>query len=110
MRQKFAILSSSVLVSTFVLVSCGGGQEQTSMTEEETVGPNQLTQAEIEDGWVSLFDGTTPAGWTGYKKETFPGGWQIDDGTLFCMGSGRGEAGAPKAETSSTRSHSRIFI
>ncbi len=84
-------------MSTLIVVSCErqncAGGETGKEPVEEVARPNQLTQAEIDDGWILLFDGETSAGWTGYKKETFPTGWQIDDGTLFCKGSGRGEAG-----------------
>jgi hypothetical protein len=97
MKQKSTFLFSCVLVSVLAFVSCSTQPEQAPVVEEkaveETVGPNQLTQAEIDEGWVLLFDGETSAGWTGYKKDTFPTGWQIVDGTMFCKGSGRGEAG-----------------
>ena len=94
MKQK---LFSCAFVSLLVLTGCGQQSEEAPVPEEEvvqeTVGPNQLTQAEIDDGWVLLFDGETSTGWTGYKKDSFPAGWQVVDGTLFCQGSGRGEAG-----------------
>ena len=58
------------------------------------VGPNQITQAEIDDGWVLLFDGKTFNGWRGYGKTAFPdSGWVIDDNALHCIESGMGEAG-----------------
>lgn len=47
-----------------------------------------------DEGWISLFDGKTTAGWRGYNKTTFPGkGWEVIDGTLHCIGSQKGEAG-----------------
>ena len=97
MKKNSNYLFFGVLVSILAVVSCGTPTEQPVATEEETVqetvGPNQLTQAEIDDGWVLLFDGETSTGWTGYKKDTFPSGWQVVDGTMYCKGSGRGEAG-----------------
>jgi len=55
---------------------------------------NKLTEEEKTEGWVLLFDGKTTKGWRGYNKETFPQvGWEIVDGTLHCIASGRGEAG-----------------
>ena len=60
---------------------------------EEVVAPNTLSAAEKADGWVLLFDGTTSTGWRGYKKDHFPAAWQITDGTIHMLGSGRGEAG-----------------
>jgi hypothetical protein len=98
MKKNSVFVILGVLVTIFVMVSCNTEKEQVTVTQEEEVeeivGPNQLTQAEIDDGWALLFDGETSTGWTGYKKESFPTGWQIVDGTLHCQGSGRGEAGA----------------
>jgi hypothetical protein len=96
-------LFSFLLAGAFIFgISCQSGQkkatqepEQKSAVVEETVGPNQLTQAEKEAGWVSLFDGQTANGWRGYNKTEFPKGWEIVDGTLHCKGSGNGEAGGP---------------
>jgi len=68
-------------------------QTKETMTEQEAP-MNTLTEAEKEDGWVLLFDGKTSEGWRGYKKDHFPTGWQIVDGSITCLGSGRGEAGS----------------
>jgi len=48
--------------------------------------PNQLTAAEAKDGWILLFDGQTPYGWTG-KGEI-----QIADGRMLIPAGGNGEA------------------
>ena len=63
------------------------------VTKKETP-VNTLSEAEIKDGWQLLFDGKTSKGWRGYKKDHFPNGWVIENGTIQCLGSGRGEAGA----------------
>ena len=80
------ILILGVLVSVSSVVSCGAEKEEIVVVQEEEVGepmvPNQLTQTEIDDGWILLFDGETPNGWTGYKKDSFPAGWQIIDDTM----------------------------
>ena len=55
---------------------------------------NTLTDAEKAQGWILMFDGTSSDGWRGVNKKTFPAAWKIEDGTLKCQGSGRGEAGA----------------
>ncbi|WP_297798296.1 DUF1080 domain-containing protein [uncultured Eudoraea sp.] len=68
---------------------------ETEMVPESEEAPiNALTPEEQADGWVLLFDGKTSEGWRGYKKENFPAGWDIVDGTLHMIGSGRGEAGS----------------
>ena len=35
-----------------------------------------------DEGWVNLFDGTSMAAWRGYKSDSMPSGWRIQDGTL----------------------------
>jgi hypothetical protein len=55
---------------------------------------NALTNEEKAQGWLLLFDGKTTEGWRGNNKPNFPAGWIIEDGTLKCQDSGRGEAGA----------------
>jgi len=52
------------------------------------------TKKEKDEGWELLFDGETNTGWRGYNKEAFPEtGWEVVDGTIHCLSSGRGEAG-----------------
>ena len=49
----------------------------------------EITDAEITAGWTLLFDGTTAAPWwRGYKKETLPEGWKVEDGALVCRKGG----------------------
>lgn len=73
-----------VLVLAVSFVSCGSGKEKKG-TEKKS--------KEVEV-WTYLFDGTSTQGWRGYNKTAFPDkGWEIVDGTLHCIGSGRGEAG-----------------
>ena len=55
---------------------------------------NILTKKEKAQGWILLFDGKTTEGWRGNNQTIFPKGWIIEDGTLKCQASGRGEAGA----------------
>jgi len=41
-----------------------------------TVGDNELTEQEKKDGWVLLFDGKTPEGWTNLKAAN------VEDGSI----------------------------
>ena len=100
-------MNPKILIFSLVLLTIMSGCKSDSKkstdakTEEvkeeaipvKEVAMNTLTQSEIDDGWVLLFDGKTPEGWRGYKKDHFPNGWKIVDGTIHCIGSGRGEAG-----------------
>jgi len=101
MKTRNSILMSS-LIMLILMVSCNSNKKKSVDTEDTEVKEmvsekeapiNTLTQVEIADGWLLLFDGKTSEGWRGYKKDYFPNGWKIVDGTLQCIGTGRGEAG-----------------
>jgi len=101
MKTKFLIVIFALAMLP-VLNGCKKGTEKAEETEataemkeveQDKVVVNALTQAEKDDGWVLLFDGKTSEGWRGYKKDYFPSAWQIVDGTIYMIGSGRGEAG-----------------
>jgi hypothetical protein len=49
---------------------------------EPVAAPNSLTERERSEGWVLLFDGETPRGWRGYRQETMPAGWRVEEGAL----------------------------
>lgn len=66
----------------------------TQVVPDSVSEPNTLTDKEVEEGWILMFDGDSAGKWRGYGKDNFPGGWKIVDGTMQCVGSGRGEAGA----------------
>jgi len=61
---------------------------------EEVVAINTLTEEELAEGWILMFDGETSKGWREYDETAFPDtGWHIKDGLLACENSGNGEAG-----------------
>lgn len=100
MKRLFNFLLAGVFIFG---ISCQGGQkqsgEESGEEKEATVeeaGPNELTEAEKEEGWKMLFDGEGHEGWRGVNQDTFPSaGWEVtDDGALHCIGSGMGEAGS----------------
>jgi hypothetical protein len=80
---------------SFALFSCNQtGSQTTDAVEKDTIAAvNTLTDAEIADGWILMFDGKTTGKWRGYNKDHFPTGWSVVDETLQCKSSGRGEAG-----------------
>ena len=47
-----------------------------------SLGDNELTEQEKKDGWILLFDGRSPEGWTGLKPEN------IEDGAINPFKSG----------------------
>lgn len=60
---------------------------------KDTRVPNQLTDDQMTEGWILLFDGLTPTYWRGYKQADMPAhGWTVVDGTLHhAAGSGGGD-------------------
>jgi hypothetical protein len=45
--------------------------------------PNTLSQDEISAGWKLLFDGRTTTGWRGYRSNTVPQSWKVENGSLL---------------------------
>jgi hypothetical protein len=52
--------------------------------------PNTLTSAEKSAGWKLLFDGSSLAGWRGYKTEA-PAGWSVQQGALVLAAGRKGD-------------------
>ena len=76
--SKFHILLI-VAISTFLPLHLESGE------------PNAVTPSEAAAGWVNLFDGESPRGWRGYKKDGFPTqGWSVEDGWLRVIKAGGG--------------------
>jgi len=44
--------------------------------------PNTLSASERATGWTLLFDGTSTAGWRGFRMTGMPPGWEAKDGAL----------------------------
>src|SRR5210317_533737 len=88
------------IMASFILMSCNFQAEQEQEAKEEVAfevaeqAPNTLSEQELADGWILMFNGMTSDGWRSHNGEAFPeNGWVITDGTLQVQGSGRGEAG-----------------
>jgi hypothetical protein len=88
------------LLMAIMYAGCNMQESKQKKEKEEVVviaakeRPNTLTKKELEDGWILMFNGLTTDGWRSHNGETFPEhGWEVVDGTLHVIGSGRGEAG-----------------
>jgi len=73
---RLAALSISLLLCT----SPAHGQQPAGRPRSNA--NNTLTDAERAAGWRLLFDGSTTNGWRGYKSQTLPPAWHVEDGTL----------------------------
>ena len=74
---KRAVAASAIALSLAASAVTNGAAQGTM---------NTLTAAEKAAGWRLLFDGTTTAGWRGYKQSAVPTGWSVVDGTLTKTG------------------------
>ncbi len=55
-----------------------------SITFSAHAADNELNAAEKADGWELLFDGQDiDKNWRGYKMETSPTKWEVEDGAIF---------------------------
>jgi len=49
---------------------------------ESSTTSSVTTSAQGAGPWRALFDGTSTSAWRGYKSQTMPAGWNIQDGVL----------------------------
>jgi len=54
---------------------------------------NQLTEQEMEEGWILLFDGKSLDGWRDFKAEGVTAPWKTEKGTLTSLGEGSDSTG-----------------
>jgi len=82
-----------LFVASLISLNCNAASKKKEVVTDEVV-MNKLTNEEVSQGWFLLFNGRTNDGWRAYNKTFFPPAWIIENGTLKCPESGRGEAGA----------------
>lgn len=87
--MKKIFFTFSLVIMAFALSSCTNTKQQGEETAE-----NDAVEMEADEGWITLFDGSSFDGWRGYGREDMPAAWTIEDGAIKINGSGRGEAGA----------------
>lgn len=72
-------------ITIAMTISCNNEGEKVSDADTSTSAAPVtllLTEEEIEDGWVSLFDGKTTAGWHKYGGAPVGSAWKVEDGVL----------------------------
>jgi Domain of Unknown Function (DUF1080) len=73
MNSKLLITIAAVAAFT----SCNTADEKSNSTAAEMKATGSDT------GWISLFDGTSTAGWHSYGKTTVGEAWKVADGALY---------------------------
>ena len=81
--MRHRVLVPAALIAALALSGTRSAGAQSSSSDT----PNTLTAAERAEGWQLLFDGKSPSQWRGYKSNSVPDGWKVEDGTLTKSGS-----------------------
>ena len=88
--SRFAALSLLLAAACTSTVRISETQVST-IAAAGTVSPNAVSAAEAKDGWQSLFDGKSLAGWHGLGFSTTPPGlWTVEDGAIKHIEHGKG--------------------
>ena len=75
-----------VLVAAVVLVSCKQKKENIPIKEDVV----EAMDKNVNEEWITLFDGTSFDNWRGYLSEGMYPEWTIDDGAMLYTPSGEG--------------------
>ncbi|HHJ10356.1 MAG TPA: DUF1080 domain-containing protein [Bacteroidetes bacterium] len=60
---------------------------------KKTEAYNVLTPEEKKEGWELLFNGKNLDGWRGFRMDTVPDNWTVEDNCLVCLGKGSDKSG-----------------
>ena len=85
-------ISSAIVMLASGVILCATGRAQ--VKEPAMPKPpgaaihieNTLTSEERKQGWKLLFDGKTTTSWRGYRQQTMPDGWKVENGALVRAG------------------------
>lgn len=77
----FGLVIWCALVSQCTTKPASATAPNTNESRLDTVG---LSEEEISEGWLLLFNGKDASAWRGYNRDTLPGSWVIEDGHLVC--------------------------
>lgn len=84
--MKKILYTMAITVCAFGLAACNSCSMKKKADETKV--------ADISNGWVTIFDGTSFDGWRGYNKEGVPPKWTLQgDGTMKINTTGDGKEG-----------------
>ncbi|MBP6686536.1 MAG: DUF1080 domain-containing protein [Lacibacter sp.] len=77
-----------MIAAVGLLASCNNEGEATNANDTSTAElpapvPPLLSEDEVKEGWVSLFDGKSTKGWHKYGGAPVGNAWKVADGTLY---------------------------
>ena len=87
-RTSGMLLFASVLMLAGFQTAYAQDADEASASDDMamTDSLNTLTEEEKADGWELLFDGETISHWRGFKQDSIPAGWTIDNGAIHFTG------------------------
>jgi len=80
MNAAFPSRAAMAALATMVIAGCSSTGRTDSAGGDTTV--TAAGRSVADTAWKPLFDGTSTAGWRGYKQQTLPQGWAIVGDTL----------------------------
>ena len=87
-------MKTSFCLLLFLAMGCSDNTGNNQSAPESTAQSQApldgllLTDQEKSEGWELLFDGENLDHWRSVTSDTFPGGWEIEDGSLVLNGNG----------------------
>jgi hypothetical protein len=93
MKNLIILMMIVLTITSFTDPEAKRNNSEKNLQPGDSTALNTLSPQEIKDGVILLFDGKTTDMWRGYNKTEFPKGWIINDNSIQCQGSGKGEAG-----------------
>lgn len=87
---QLAMRGLALIGILFASVSCDADRSADHVTASTTPADslNTLTEAERKTGWRLLFDGTSLNKWRGYRRDSIPSGWAVEEGAIHFEGEG----------------------
>ena len=79
--QKLLMIASACAL----ILSCNSQNNNTDSTEMKTDSTQPSQTAQSNDGWISLVDGKTTAGWHKYGGGPAGSGWKIQTEQFFLI-------------------------
>ena len=93
-------LLPAISLAACIAWSCGSNSSEANKEDALAIAQseplphgaqNSLSSKEKAEGWILLFDGESMEHWRGFKKETVPDAWAIEDGAIVLTGEGGGD-------------------
>ena len=79
---------SALALAALIAASTAPAQQPAAPAAGDATAVNVLSAQESAEGFRPLFDGTSRAGWRGYRSATMSEGWQAVNGELTRVGPG----------------------